>query len=189
MKFILASKSPRRKEILEKINLKFEIVPSNIDESVIEKQTPPKDYCIQLAVLKAQNVSNIYNKATVIGADTIVVINDNILNKPKNIRDAENMLNMLSNNEHQVITGVSIENKNLNISHSFYDISSVSFYKLSNKEIKKYIDIYKPLDKSGSYGIQDGSAIFVKRIIGSYDNIMGFPVSKFYQFIKKIKLV
>jgi len=99
------------------------------------------------------------------------------------------MLNMLSNNEHQVITGVSIENKNLNISHSFYDISSVSFYKLSNKEIKKYIDIYKPLDKSGSYGIQDGSAIFVKRIIGSYDNIMGFPVSKFYQFIKKIKLV
>ena len=160
-----------------------------MDESQISEDITPEEYCMQLASLKAKNISDINYNATVIGADTIVVINNKILNKPKNTKDAENMLNMLSNNMHKVITGVSIKNRALNISHTFYDTSSVVFYKLSNKEIKQYIDLYNPLDKSGSYGIQDGSAIFVKSITGSYDNIMGFPISKFYQYIKKNDLI
>ena len=186
MKFILASNSPRRKEILKKIKFIFKVIPSSIDELQVSKQIKPHIYCMKLAKLKAKNISEKYHNYSVIGADTIVVINDIILNKPKDHNDAKNMLKTLSGNTHKVITGVSILNKNLNINYTFYDTSLVTFYSLSNNEINNYINIYNPLDKSGSYGIQDGSALFVKKIIGSYDNIVGFPVSKFYQFLKKI---
>tara|TARA_B100000686_G_C16187630_1_gene664142 strand:- start:50 stop:622 length:573 start_codon:yes stop_codon:yes gene_type:complete len=188
MKFILASKSPRRKEILNKLNLKFRVIPSNVDESSIDTTINPIDYCMQLAELKSSNISLKYSNDTIIGADTIVVIKNKILNKPKNFSEAFNMLKKLSGNTHQVITGVSIQNKTLNIKLTFYDQTEVTFYKLTDIEITEYIKSYNPMDKSGSYGIQDGSAIFVKKIIGSYDNIVGFPISKFYHFLKKLKL-
>lgn len=185
MKFILASKSPRREEILKKAGINFKIIPSHIDESKIKKSLFPHDYCMRLAQLKADKISKKYTDCTVIGADTIVVINDIILNKPKNYNKSIDMLKKLSGNTHQVLTGVSIQNQSLNINYNLYDTSSVTFYSLSDNEISNYIKKYKPLDKAGSYGIQDGSAIFIKKIVGSYDNIVGFPISKVYQFLKK----
>ena len=186
MKFILASKSPRRKEILNKANLSFKIVPSMIDESKIDTSIRPVEYCMKLAELKAKDISSQYKDYTVIGADTIVVIKKTILNKPKNFKEAFSMLQNLSGNTHEVITGVSLQNTALNIQNTFYDKTNVTFYRLTKNEIKDYIEFYKPMDKSGSYGIQDGSALFVKGIVGSYDNIVGFPISKFYQILKKI---
>ena len=186
MKFILASKSPRRRDILKKGNFIFKVVPSKFDESKISTRLNPREYCMKLARSKAQDILGKYDNYTIIGADTIVVIDNLILNKPKNISEAKNMLRLLSNREHQVITGVSLQNSILNIDHTFFDISKVTFYKLSNSEIDKYILDYNPLDKAGSYGIQDGSCLFIKAIKGSYDNIVGFPISKFYQVLKEI---
>tara|TARA_Y100001970_G_scaffold84982_1_gene107164 strand:+ start:841 stop:1401 length:561 start_codon:yes stop_codon:yes gene_type:complete len=186
MKFILASKSPRRIEILKKSDFKFKIIPSKIDESVISTRLKPENYCMKLAELKSNDISKKNPEYTVIGADTIVFINDKILNKPSNIFEAKKMLNLLSGKTHKVLTGVSLQNQKLNINSTFVDISEVKFYPLSNSEIDNYISRYNPLDKAGSYGIQDGSAIFINKINGSYDNIMGFPISKFYQVLKSI---
>ena len=185
MKFILASKSPRRKKILKKMNLDFKIIESNIDESVLTINMNPYRYSIELAELKAKNISIKNPNYTVIGADTIVSINKQILNKPKDFKEAKAMLDLLNGNIHEVITGVSLKNKSLNINESFYDVSFVSFYKLTNNEIINYINNYKPFDKAGSYGIQGYAGLFIKDIKGSYDNIVGFPISKFYQVIKK----
>ena len=185
MKFILASKSPRRKEILEKINLDFKVIHSNIDESIIPVNIDPYKYSIKLAELKAEKISIKNPNYTVIGADTIVSINNQILNKPKDFIEAQAMLKSLNGCIHEVITGVSLKNKSLNIDESFYDVSFVSFYKLTNHEIRDYINNYKPFDKAGSYGVQDYAGLFIKEIKGSYDNIVGFPISKFYQIIKK----
>lgn len=185
MKFILASKSPRRKEILDKINIDFKVMPSNINESIISKKINRYKYVTKLASLKSDMISKKNPKYTVIGADTIVVINENILNKPKNFYEAKEMLTLLSANTHEVITAVSIKNNTLNIDENFYDSSFVTFYKVTETEIVQYIDNYKPFDKAGSYGIQDYAKVFIRKIEGSYDNIMGFPVSKFYQVLKK----
>ena len=185
MKFILASKSTRRKEILKKMGLKFKIIDAQIDESIIPQNIDHYEYSIRLAKLKVTDISKKNPNYTVIGADTIVSINNKILNKPKNCEEAKEMLNLLSNNIHQVITGVSFKNQSLDINENFHDVSFVSFYKLSDNEINYYINNYKPFDKAGSYGIQDYAGLFVKNIKGSYDNIVGFPSSKFYQILKK----
>jgi len=185
MNFILASTSPRRKKILKKINLKFKIIDSKVDESIILKNIKPNQYCLKLAELKAKNISIKNPNSTVIGADTIVSINNQILNKPKNSNEAKEMLALLSNKKHKVITGVSLKNQDLNIDKSFYDTTLVTFYKLSQKQINYYIDHYSPFDKSGAYAIQDYGALFVKKIEGSYNNIVGFPIEKFYQVLKK----
>ena len=182
MKFILASQSPRRKEILKKINLNFKIINSNIDESVV-KLTAPYKYPVKLAEMKADSISKKNPNYTVIGADTIVSINDQILNKPCNFEEAKMMLNLLSNKTHEVITGVSLKNESLDINENFYDVSFVSFYQLTDEQINYYVSHYKPFDKAGSYAIQDYAGLFIKNINGSYDNIVGFPVSKFYQII------
>ena len=186
MKYILASKSPRRSEILRKAGFKFKVIPSNVDECKISTNLSPKDYCVELAKLKSYDIAYKYKDSNVIGSDTIVYINNTILNKPKNFDDAKKMLRMLSNNTHIVLTGVSIINIDKKIDFNFYESTEVSFYKISEKEIENYINEFKPYDKAGSYGIQDGSNLFVKKIVGSYENIVGFPISKFYQSLKKI---
>ena len=188
MKFILASKSPRRKEILEKINIEFKIVDSKIDEALVSTTLEPSHYCMLLAKLKSSNVSLYYKDYTVIGADTIVVINDKILNKPNDKDEAKKMLLMLSGKTHQVITGVSLRNRNLNINRKFHQKTSVKFYDLHEKNIDFYIKNYSPLDKAGSYGIQDYGATFIEKINGSYENVMGFPIGKFFQILKTLKL-
>ena len=186
MKFILASKSPRRKELFKLMKIDFEIVDSKIDESLISKNISPEHYCLLLANLKASNVSLHCENYTVVGADTIVVLNNEILNKPKDFKEAKNMLLKLSDSTHEVMTGVSIRNRQLNINRKFCEKTLVSFYKLNEDTIEYYLEKFQPYDKAGSYGIQDYGATFIKEIRGSYENVVGFPVSQFYQLIKKI---
>ena len=186
MRYILASKSPRRAELLKGIGLNFKIIPSNVDESIVSTNLKPEDYCVKLAQLKSNDISSKYLDFTIIGADTIVYVNEKILNKPKNFIEASKMLNLLSNNTHQVFTGVSIKNINLDIEINFYEKTEVTFNKISENEISKYINDFRPFDKAGGYGIQDGSKVFIQKINGSYENIIGFPIAKFYQLTKDI---
>ena len=185
MKFILASKSPRRKELFKRMDIEFKTIDSKIDESLISKNMPPENYCMLLANLKASNISLHYEDYTVVGADTVVVCNNEILNKPKDYNEAKQMLLKLSNTTHEVITGVVIRNRNLNIRRKFYEKTFVKFYELSDSKIDLYLKKYQPYDKSGSYGIQDYASTFVKEIKGSYENVVGFPISKFYQIISQ----
>ena len=185
MKIILASKSPRRKEILSRLNIPFIVVESNIKEDEYNKSESPMNYCQRLAEMKAAHVSKKFPENIIIGADTIVLLNNQVLGKPNSEKDAINMLEELSGNTHKVLTGVSIK-KGTFIDHTFYSSTNVSFFKLEKSDIINYVHNYNPYDKAGSYGIQDFSGIFVKKISGCYDNIVGFPLSRFYQELKKL---
>ena len=176
---ILASGSPRRKQLLEQIDLEFEVVPSQIYED-FSLNLSPTDFVEYYAQEKAKDVANSYPDEWVIGADTIVVFESHILGKPKNEKDSFQMLKRLSGNTHQVITGVSIQNIKQDISDSFHERTNVTFNTLSDNIINYYIETYKPFDKAGSYGIQDWFSVCVNRIDGCFYNVMGFPLSSFY---------
>ena len=176
---ILASGSPRRKQLLEQIDLEFQVVPSQIYED-FSLDLSPTDFVEYYAQEKAKDVANSYPDKWVIGADTIVVFESHILGKPKNEKDSFQMLIRLSGNTHQVITGVSIQNINQDISNSFHERTNVSFNSLSDEVINYYIETYNPFDKAGSYGIQDWFSVCVNRIDGCFYNVMGFPLSSFY---------
>ena len=176
---ILASGSPRRKQLLEQIDLEFEVVPSQIYED-FSLNLSPTDFVEYYAQEKAKDVANSYPDKWVIGADTIVVFESHILGKPKNEKDSFQMLKRLSGNTHQVITGVSIQNIKQDISDSFHERTNVTFNTLSDKIINYYIETYEPFDKAGSYGIQDWFSVCVNRIDGCFYNVMGFPLSSFY---------
>ena len=182
-KLILASSSERRKDILKMVKLNFDVIPSNIDENY-EKKLSPKQIVKKLSQKKAMAVSNKYPNSYVIGADTIVNVKNKILNKPKNKIEAFKMLKFLSNTEHLVLTGVCLINKKDNVIFNFVEITKVYFYKLDEELILRYINTKSPYDKSGSYGIQDYSAGFVKKIEGCYYNVVGFPISKFLNVLR-----
>ncbi len=188
MKLILASNSPRRRQLLIRLGVKFDVKPAAIDESIISTKMNAQKYCILLAKLKAEKISIKYPDALIIGADTIVVIKNKILNKPKNIIEAKAMLKMLSGKTHKVHTGVFIKCIEKNIQHSFNETSKVTFNKITEEEIIHYVNTYEPFDKSGGYGIQDWSSIFVNKIMGCYDNIVGLPISKLYKEFKKLNI-
>ena len=176
---VLASGSPRRKHLLEQIDLEFEVVPSQINED-FSINLSPTDFVEHYAQEKAKDVAKSYPDKWVIGADTIVVLGSHILGKPKDGNDSFHMLKQLSGNTHQVITGVSIQNINQDISNSFHELTNVTFNSLSDNVINYYIETYKPFDKAGSYGIQDWFSVCVNRIDGCFYNVMGFPLSSFY---------
>lgn len=168
---ILASKSPRRKELLSKIVSNFKILPSNIDE---------RKYDIySLSKIKAEEISKLYPNDLIISADTYVVYNNTIYNKPKDKLDAFNTLKALSNNTHEAITYYTLLNKNKNISLTKKCITYVTFNKLSDDLINRYIESGSPLDKAGSYGIQDNDKFpLVKSYKGSLYNIIGLPIEE-----------
>ena len=176
---VLASGSPRRKQLLEQIDLEFEVVTSQINED-FSINLSPTDFVEHYAQEKAKDVAKSYPDKWVIGADTIVVLGSHILGKPKDGNDSFHMLKQLSGNTHQVITGVSIQNINQDISNSFHERTNVTFNSLSDNVINYYIETYKPFDKAGSYGIQDWFSVCVNRIDGCFYNVMGFPLSSFY---------
>lgn len=184
MKIILASKSPRRTELLSLIGIKHEIIPSTIQE-VIKNNLSPKEIVEDLSYQKAIDVASKYPNDLIIGADTIVVVNDKILGKPKDYNDAFNMLKELQGNKHQVITGVTIINGN-NI-NTFSEIAEVIFYPMTDKEIDEYINTKDVYDKAGSYAIQGICARHIKEIKGDYNTIVGLPVSRIYQILKEMK--
>ena len=184
MKFILASSSPRRRELLLRLQTPFDIILPDVDESIIARDGSPEAYCTTLAEMKANDISQHYPNNLVIGSDTIVVMDNNIMGKPKDKRMAQNMLETLSGKTHHVYTGVCLKWTDKNIHHLFAEITMVTFRKLSEADINHYIESCPPYDKAGSYGIQDWSAIFVKEIKGCYDNVVGFPISRFYEELK-----
>ena len=183
MNIILASGSPRRKEILENTNLKFSVITSDIDERIFENEEPIQ-LVLRLAFEKCMSVAQNNPSDLVIGADTIVVLDNEILGKPKDEEEAFNMLSKLSNREHQVITGMSIVNLENEKKIVDYAISNVKFKKLTDQDIKDYISTKECLDKAGSYGIQGYGALLVEEIKGDYFNIVGLPISKLSDILK-----
>ncbi|RPH04063.1 MAG: septum formation protein Maf [bacterium TMED46] len=187
---ILASSSPRRKEILEQIRFEFSVVPSNINED-FNIGLPPEAFTEHWAREKAKDVAKDHPQSLVIGADTVVILDGKILGKPKDNKSSKKMLLSLSGRTHEVITGVSLININSKLDITFNERTYVSINTLSNKHIYDYINSYRPYDKAGSYGIQDGFSVHIEKIRGCYYNVMGFPVSKFYNlynFILKSNL-
>lgn len=174
-KIILASSSPRRKELLTTAGIEFEIHVKEVDETVPEG-TPPEEAAKMTAAKKAAAVAEDFTDCVVIGADTIVVANGKILGKPKDKADAQSMLRMLSGDEHEVITGVCIIKNGK--SETFAKISKVKFYDLTDEEISAYVATGEPMDKAGSYGIQGLGCRLVESIEGDYFNIVGLPVAE-----------
>ncbi len=183
-KIILASQSPRRKELLKGIGVDFSChVKKDIDES-FDADIPAEQIAEYLAKKKADNYKDIIDDNTIIiTADTVVIFEDKILNKPKDKKDAHKMLNILSGNKHKVITGVCI--KSISREEIFSSLSTVYFDTLTDNEIDYYIETYKPFDKAGAYGIQEWIGyIGITKIEGSYFNVMGLPVHLIYQKLK-----
>ena len=183
---ILASKSPRRKNILRKIGLKFEIIPSNIPEN-IDLDRSPKYLAEYLSKKKAKKISETHNNKIIIGADTIVYLNKEIFGKPRDREESYKMLKSLSGKTHKVVTGISIVHKIKGIQKTFSQITKVSVRKIPNDEILYYIDNYSTLDKAGGYGIQDWFSVWIKKIDGCYYNVMGLPLSQFYKYYNLVK--
>ena len=180
MNIILASKSKRRHYLLKKLIKDFKIIDSSFDESTIKIKNPKK-HCQKLAISKAETVSKKNFDSIIIAADTIVSINNKILEKPSNYKESFNMLKLLSGKIHSVHTGVSIICREKNINFNFIETTKVKFIDLRKQDIENYIIKSKPYDKSGSYGIQDSNFIFVDYIIGNYENVIGLPISKIYK--------
>lgn len=184
MKRILASQSPRRKELLGLICGDFEVQVSQADES-IAPGTLPKLAVQQLALKKALAVAEKRPGCTVIGADTIVVIDDEILGKPQDDADAHRMLARLSGCEHKVYTGVALVRDGR--SHQFVEEAAVRFYPLEQAEIDRYIATGEPADKAGAYGIQGKGALLVQSISGDFYTIMGLPVARLYRELQSFE--
>lgn len=177
MKVILASGSPRRKEMLERFNLDPVIIKSEIIEKTDIGQEPIQ-IAMSLAFEKAYQVSKSYRDDLIIGADTIVVSEGLILGKPKDEEDAFNMLRSLSSKTHEVITGICLINNSQNLKFIDYESTEVRFKTFSERQIKAYLDSGEFKDKAGSYAIQGKGAVLVERINGCYSNVVGLPLSK-----------
>jgi len=183
-KIILASKSPRRQELLRLMDLDFRIVLKEVDESYPE-DLKPEEVAVYIAEKKARAFDETVGEEIVLTADTIVCIDDLILCKPENPDHAVKMLQLLSGRMHRVITGVCLLYKHQY--HSFYDVSEVYFGKLSDEEIAGYVEKYKPMDKAGSYGIQEQIGLIgIEKINGSYTNVVGLPTEKLYRELIKL---
>ena len=176
---VLASGSPRRKQLLEQIDLEFLVIPSQVHED-FDLDLSPEKFVEHYAKEKAKDIAKAHPDKWIIGADTIVVFNAEILGKPKDREDSFRMLKMLSGNTHQVFTGVSIQQSKMQVSDTFHEYTNVTFNTLDDMVISYYIDTYKPFDKAGSYGIQDWFSVCVNHIDGCFYNVMGFPLSMFY---------
>lgn len=206
---ILASQSPRRRQLLQQINLRFEVIPAHTDEEH-NGTTDPEVLVCELAKEKATEVARRVmdetgetgsaarpSKTLVIGADTIVVLDGQILGKPVDAADARRLLRLLSGRTHTVYTGVSLvmfdpDHRNSPVSgqppftsRTFFERTDVTFSELSDEEISGYVAGGSPMDKAGAYGIQDDlGALFVERIKGDYYNVVGFPLNRFYREMK-----
>ncbi len=179
---ILASASPRRKELLLNAGLEFDTVVKPVDES-IKRNLTPEHAVLEIAQNKLKSYKEFTLSHTVLCADTIVVHENKVLGKPKNAYEASKMLISLSGKKHQVITGVCITSPEL--IKSFFCKTEVNFFKLDKEEIKFYIDKFKPFDKAGGYGIQEWiGSVGIKSIVGDYNNVVGIPSSMVYQTLK-----
>lgn len=185
MKIILASASPRRKELLSQVGLEFEVLVSDVEEVIT--QTEPNRVVEELSVQKAEDVfRRMEGDVMVIGADTVVALEGTILGKPHSEEHAVEMLKKLQGRVHHVYTGVTVlGRKGGEEFHStFSECTVVDFYPMTEAEIKWYVGMGEPMDKAGAYGIQGLGARFVKKISGDYNNVVGLPIAHLYQEIK-----
>lgn len=184
IKMILASKSPRRKEILETQGFNFRIVVPNIDES--SDKAGVVEQIIDIAQKKAAAVAELNRDEYVVAADTVVVIDDKVLGKPGNRDRAREMLETLSGRTHQVITAYAFKNVEKNIQFADAVVTDVKFRKLDDETIEWYLETGEPMDKAGAYGIQEKGAILVEKIMGDFFSVMGFPISDFINQLKNL---
>lgn len=194
-KIILASASPRRKELLRQIGILYKVMPSMVEEKITK--TLPEDVVQELSYQKAVDVCTRLQEQgeeeyTVIGADTVVSFMNHIMGKPADREDACQMLNNLQGNVHQVYTGVTICFKQKGMPamfHTFYERTDVSMYPMTQEEIEAYVATGEPMDKAGAYAIQGKCAAYVQSICGDYNNVVGLPVGRLYQELKKRNLL
>jgi len=187
-KLILASQSPRRRYLLEQAGIEFSVIPSSFDESSVELSSPDV-YVRQLAESKARDISEQYPDSWVIGADTIVFIDGTILGKPGSDSEARTMLKSLSGKTHQVLTGYCICCHGDGRSFSETTKTDVRFKKLTEREINWYIKSGEPFGKAGAYAIQGIGTFLVRRIKGSYTNVVGLPVCEVVEFLINEKII
>ena len=180
-KLILASQSPRRKTLLEQVCITFDIIPSSIDEGSIKEKDPEK-LVSTLSKLKAMDIAQSYPDAWILGADTIVCLDGLILEKPNSKTHAAQMLKTLSNREHTVLTGFTLSCLNKNKTITDIVKTTVCFKELSDKEIEWYISTNEYFDKAGAYAIQGKGAFFIKKIHGSYTNVVGLPICEVMEY-------
>lgn len=176
-KLILGSQSPRRKELISWLKIKYEIVTADLDE--ISNEVSAERIAVDLAIQKARAVFEKCSSTDnnfIIAADTIVVLDNKIYGKPKDRADAEKILKELSGKTHQVITGVCFYFNNRE--HAFFDLTEVTFNSIDSNLLNNYLDSNDSLDKAGAYGIQGPSLTFISKINGSYSNVVGFPLDK-----------
>ena len=184
-KIILASASPRRKELLEKLDLDFSVCPADIDESLLPDEDAAM-YPLRTAVQKAMAVAKTEEDALVIAADTVVAVDDDILGKPRDEAEAKAMLQRLSGREHIVITGIGVVDTASGRTLSATEQTIVYFHPLRDEEIDVYIATGECMDKAGSYGIQGKGSLLVRKIDGDYFNVMGLPLSRLYRLLLNI---
>ena len=187
---ILASNSPRRKELLRQIGLDFTSDAADVDERMLSHETP-EEYAMRVALDKARVASSRARVGIVIGADTIVVLDDTVFGKPTDAGDAERMLLLLSGKMHQVITGVAVMDADTGKVLTRASVTRVWFRNLACEEIVSYVRSGEPLDKAGAYGIQERGALLVERIEGCYFNVVGLPISLLGEMLSEfgVKLI
>ena len=183
---ILASGSPRRQELLARLGVPFDIRPADIEE-IVDEDKLPHEVARSLAEDKASHVAKAFPQCAVIGSDTIVVSQGQILGKPKDYDDAMGMLRQLSGNWHEVVTGLSVQWGEHSITD--HNVTRVHFATMSDEEIANYIKTGDPMDKAGAYGIQGLAGFYIDRIEGDYYNVMGLPLSKLLGMLRSIGVI
>ena len=181
--FILASASPRRKALLQEAGFKFQVITSGVPEDAPDSLSPMQ-YAMHISALKADAVAALHADAVVLAADTIVVLGSTILGKPTSPDDAIKMLTSLSGNMHEVITAYAVVHKAAAKRLCAHTVTQVMMHKLTDEQILKYVQTGEPMDKAGSYGIQALGGALVKQIDGSYDNVVGLPLSDVIEALK-----
>jgi septum formation protein len=184
-KVVLASASPRRAAMLKNVLANLSIVPSKVDETKIKAKTPGA-FAVAAATAKAKDVGTRRQNAVVIGADTIVVLGKKIIGKPKNGKDAVRILKALSGKTHKVITGLAVLDTETGVLLSHQETTKVKMRKLPMNEITKYVATGSPLDKAGAYGIQEIEEMFIEKIEGDYDNVVGLPIAALLKLLRKL---
>jgi septum formation protein len=182
---ILASTSPRRKELLELAGLDFKVMPSHALEPLPDESESPEEYAQAMARIKAVEVSGRHPDAVVLGADSVVVVDDDILGKPTDEADAQRMLGMLSGRTHRVVTGVCVVMPD-HEDRMFFVSTDVTMAEISPEAAKAYVATGEPMDKAGAYAVQGRAACFVTKINGSYTNVVGLPLAEVVAALKPL---
>jgi len=183
MNIILASASPRRRELLALIVESYDIIPSGFDESLVPTELGPSEHVAYSSLMKARDVASRCPGSLVIGADTIVALDLSILGKPSDTVDAARMLRLLSGRTHQVYTGVAVV---LNgVERSGVECTDVSFAELDDETISRYIATGEPMDKAGAYAIQGRGAVLIRSICGCYSNVVGLPIYRLSEMLEE----